>query len=329
MDEDKLYLGIDYGGNGVKMGLVDGYGNLSSSRTRPTANLTDADECRAFATEILDFIHDMGIYTSELGGVGLAIPGIVEDGFLTPNVNTDWPLLIESIVRTLSVPSIAVLNDANAAALGELWMGAGENKHSVLLVTIGSGIGSGLVVDGRIVSGVHGAAGEIGHMTVVPDGRPCSCGRRGCLERYASARGLVQSFNEAADELGLFPEQLGPFAPVSETDAQTVFLAAKEGDPRALYATEIMADKLGFALAQAACVVDPGIILLGGGISASADQFFDELHEAFRKYSFPACRDIEIRPATLGDTEGVVGAARHAMVCAEQDRVASYADDYL
>lgn len=318
MDVNQLYLGIDYGGNGVKMGLVDGEGNLAHSHTRPSVHLTEMEACRAFATEILDFVHEAGIYTSELGGVGLAIPGIVEEGFLTPNVDTDWPLFIEALERTLAQPSIAMLNDANAAAVGELWMGATERKQSVLLVTLGSGIGSGLVIDGHVVSGVHGAAGEIGHMTVVPDGRPCSCGRRGCLERYASARGLVQSFNEAASVPELAPDQLGAYEVRSETDAETVFQAARESDPRALYALDIMASKLGYALAQVACVIDPAVIVLGGGLVASADQFFDELQRVFVTASFPSCREVKIKLATLGETAGVIGAARYAMLQAEQ-----------
>lgn len=321
MDNVKLYLGIDYGGNAVKVGLVDGFGQLAGRTSRPTAHLEDKVACRAFAAEIADYVHGMGVYSSELKGVGLAIPGIAKgEGFLTPNVRTDWPLLIDSLARALGKDGIAVINDANAAALGELWRGAGENLRSVLLMTIGSGIGAGLVVDGNVVSGGHGAAGEIGHMTVVPDGRLCKCGRKGCLERYASARGLVQTFQEASELPDLDRSRFSGIEPAHETDALAVFRAAGEDDPRALFAIADGADKLGFALAQAASVIDPAIILIGGGLSKGADFYMDSLREAYRRYCFAACAATPIQCATLMGDAGVIGAARYAMLENPRDK---------
>ncbi len=323
MADSKLYLGIDYGGNSVKMGLVDCTGQLSGRYSRPTDNLTDKVACRAFAAEAGEFVHGLGIYSSELGGVGLAIPGIAsEDSFLTPNVGTNWPLLLECLSRTFAKPAISVLNDANAAALGELWMGAGVNLQSVLLVTVGSAIGSGLVVGGNVVSGGHGAAGEIGHMTVVPDGRLCKCGRKGCLERYASARGIVMTFNEAEQLAHLDADKFTDKVPLHETDALTVFQAAQAGDPRALFAIADAADKLGFALAQAACTIDPAIILIGGGLSQAENMFMGDLRSAYRKYAFKACAQTPIQSATLKGDAGIIGAARFAMLATPQDEAA-------
>lgn len=318
--DDKLYLGIDYGGNAVKMGLVDSFGQLSGRASRPTVDLVDASACREFASAVSDFVHGLGIYSSELGGVGLAIPGIIADGrYSTPNAKADWPRVIDSVARAFDKPSVAVANDANAAALGELWMGAGVDARSVLLVTIGSGLGSGLVVDGRIVSGGHGAAGEIGHMTVVPQGRSCKCGRKGCVERYASARGIVQTFAEAGESGKLDETLFTAFEPSDDTDAFAVFQAAHEGDPRAKQAFAVMADKLGFALAQVACVVDPDVILLGGGLTAAADLYMDDLRAAYRSYALAACANTEIRCATLLGDAGVIGAARYAMQMVPRD----------
>lgn len=320
MNEDRLYLGIDFGASSVKMGLVDTLGNLSGRTSVPTADLTAKAACRLFASQVGDFVHSLGMYSSELGGVGLAIPGIVREGaYLTPNVKANWPLVLNSLRQTLSMASVLVLNDANAAALGELWMGAGENARSALLVTLGSGIGAGLIVDGKVVSGGNGAAGEIGHMTVVPDGRPCKCGRRGCVEQYASARGLVQSFMEADEPDARDESKFGLRSPASETDALPVFEAAREGDPRGEAALALMADKLGFALAQAACVVDPDIILLGGGIAAGADLYLDDLRSAYQSYCFAACAATEIRCATLLGDAGLFGAARYAMMTTPKD----------
>lgn len=321
VDDEKLYLGIDYGGNAVKMGLVDANGQLTAHASKPAGDLTGKAACRAFALEASEFVHGMGIYSSELGGVGVAIPGIVEHGrYLTPNVKADWSLVIDSLKQTFTKSNVMVLNDANAAALGELWMGAAAEAHSALLVTLGSGIGSGLVVDGTVVTGDNGAAGEVGHLTVVPDGRPCKCGRKGCVERYASARGIVQTFRES-DESGEFDEgTLGDREPSNDTDALAVFDAAREGDPRALKAISVMADKLGFALAQVSCVVDPAAILLGGGLSAGSDLYIEDLRKAFAAYCFPACAGTEIRCATLLGDAGIIGAARYAMRQAPRDK---------
>ena len=173
MSEDKLYLGIDYGGNAVKLGLVDTAGRLTGKSSLPTGSLLDKVDCRAFATRVGEFVHGLGVYSSELGGVGLAVPGILQPGSVfVPNVSVDWKLLIDYLKQTFGKLEIATVNDANAAALGEMWQGAGNNARSALLVTLGSGLGAGLIVEGVVITGGHGAAGEIGHMTVVPGGRP-------------------------------------------------------------------------------------------------------------------------------------------------------------
>ena len=152
--------------------------------SRPTVDMLDEAPCLDFAADVGAFLDGAGARVSDLGGVGLAIPGIaVEGAYSTPNVRVDWPFLIHCLEDALGKADVAVANDANVAALGELWMGAGEGVRSLLLATVGSGLGSGLVVDARIVPGAHGAAGELGHVTVVPQGRPCNCGRAGCAER--------------------------------------------------------------------------------------------------------------------------------------------------
>ena len=157
-------------------------------------------------------------------------------------------------------------------------------------------------------------------MTVVPGGRPCKCGRKGCVERYASARGIVQSFLEAGESGNLDPAQFTDHMPVNDTDALTVFDAARAGDPRGKQALAVMADKLGFALAQVACVVDPDVVLLGGGIAGGADLYIDALQAAYRSYCFEACSATEIRCATLLGDAGVFGAARYAMLGSPRDK---------
>lgn len=320
MDDSKLYLGIDYGGNAVKLGLVDTQGQLSGKDSIPTRDLAGKADCRAFAAEVAAFVHGLGVYSSELGSVGLAIPGILgQNSIMTPNVKADWPLLLDCLAHAFSKPGIATVNDANAAALGEMWKGAGGNARSVMLVTLGTGIGAGFIVEGNVVTGGHGAAGEVGHMTVVPGGRLCKCGRAGCVERYASARGIVQTFREASASGAFDPDEYSQFEPENDLDALSVFKAHAAGDPRAVRAVADMADKLGFALAQVACVADPDVILLGGGVAGGADCFIDDLRAAFKSYCLSSCAATEIRTASLESDAGVYGAARYAMISAPRD----------
>lgn len=321
MTENKVYLGIDYGGNAVKAGLIDTYGQLMGKTSWPTCDLTEKDACRAFANGVGEFVHGMGVYSSEVGGVGLAVPGIInQETHFVPNVNVDWDLLIKCLQHVFPKRDIATINDANAAALGEMWMGAGSNARSALLVTLGSGLGGGLIVDGAVVTGGHGAAGEIGHMTVVPGGRMCKCGREGCVERYASARGIVQTYIEAGESGALDSSEFSEFNPTSETDALSVFKAFEQDDPRAVKALSVMADKLGFALAQVACVVDPDVILIGGGIAGGFEYYCDDLKAAYQRYSLETCASTEIRTANLESNAGIFGAARYAMVAGPRDK---------
>ena len=320
MEDNKLYLGIDYGGNAVKVGLVDTTGQISGKTSLPTGALMEKADCRAFASRLGEFVHGMGVYSSELGGVGLAVPGILAPGSeFVPNVRVDWSTLLSYLKQTFGKQEISTINDANAAALGEMWRGAGSSARSAMLVTLGSGLGSGLIVEGTVISGGHGAAGEVGHMTVVPGGRPCKCGRKGCLERYASARGIVQSFQEAGSSGKYDAADFSEYEPINETDGLTVFKAYQLGDPRAIEAIRIMADKLGFALAQVACVADPDVILLGGGIAGGAEYFIDDLRRAYASYCLDACASTDIRTASLGGDAGFIGSARFAMLSKPRD----------
>lgn len=319
MKENGLYLGIDYGGNSIKAGLFDSNGMLHGKTSWPTIALTDPDECQRFAEGVAEFACSLGLPVADISGVGLAMPGMIaEDSYFCPNVAVNVGMLAECLSESFSSTPVSIINDANAAAFGEMWKGAGSEARTALLATLGSGLGSGIVIDGNVVTGAHGAAGELGHVTVEPGGRLCSCGRKGCAERYASARGLVQTFTEATDDTGLDRSLFSEFAPASATDALPVFKAYEVGDPRAVRAIEVMVDKLAFALAQAACIVDPEVIILGGGVSGGSKYFLEDLRSAFRSYCLPACCSTEIRVAVLGNDAGMYGAARFAMQSANE-----------
>lgn len=315
MDLNAMYLGIDIGGTSTKVGVVDASGDLIGKTRFSLPELQTEAQCRQYIAQIIDFVHGTGVYASELAGVGLAAPGIVVNGIpqLTPNVKADWPTLLNVIRSEFEGTPFECINDANAAALGEMWRGAASGAQSAMLVTIGAGIGAGIVADGRVVQG-HGGAGEIGHMTIVPEGRQCQCGRRGCVEQYASSRGIVANFREA-EANGI--AGTSKHVPQNDTDALSVFEAYREGDPRATYAVGIFTDKLGYALAQATCVVDADVILLGGGVAGAADLFLPALQGNYRKNCLSTCADTQIRVATLGNIAGMVGVVRYVQMMSE------------
>ena len=315
MDLNAVYLGIDLGGTATKLGIVEGNGILLAQTSFATTIIETDAHAAAFAGRILDFVHDAGVYASEIAGIGLAVPGIVRHGIpeLTVNVDIAWVKLLDNLKAAFAGIPIECVNDANAAALGEMWLGAATGAQSAMLVTIGTGIGAGIVADGRVVKG-NGGAGEIGHLTAVPNGRLCRCGRKGCVEQYASARGIVASFREAAQR-GVASS--AKIEPRNDSDALTVFEAYRAGDECAKEAVETFVDKLGFGLAQAMCVVDADVILLGGGVAGASGLFLDDLQQAYLRYCFATCSSTRIKTAQLGNDAGIIGAARYANLMSE------------
>lgn len=199
------------------------------------------------------------------------------------------------------------VNDANAAALGEMWKGAGEGARNLVFVTLGTGVGGGMVFDGAVAVGRSGGAGEIGHIVVEPGGRQCNCGQQGCLEMYTSSRGLVYLYRAACEAAGEDPVPLE-----HDAHALPIFDAARTGDPVAQAAISQYSGYLGRALGMLACALDPEAFVIGGGISAAFDLFGPELLEAYRAATLPTCADTPIVEATMGNLAGMVGAACHA-----------------
>ena len=193
MKENTLVYGVDVGGTTIKFGLLDGRGNLLHRSSIPTDT---SEQGKNILPQIAHWIRRQDVPFREIAGVGLGVPGPVRpDGTVNRCVNLGWGVVpaAAELSRLLDGVPVRVANDANAAALGERWLGAGRNMDSLLLVTLGTGVGGGLVLHGEMVTGAHGSAGEIGHMTVNPgETQPCSCGKRGCLEQYASAGGIVR-----------------------------------------------------------------------------------------------------------------------------------------
>ena len=249
---------------------------------------------------------------SLLKGIGLAVPcPVPADGNISVIANLSLNLLGVHDALQASFPGVYVgfLNDANAAAMGELWRGAGAGYNSLVFVTLGTGIGAGVVCDGKVLAGANGAAGELGHVIVnSAETRQCGCGRHGCLEQYASATGIVNSYRLECEKRGCEPVELsGP------SDSRSVFEALVAGDEAARAAVDTMAGALGFELANAACSFDPEVFVLGGGVSAGAEHYLDRVTEVFKKMTLSCCADTPITVASLGNDAGMLGAAYYAV----------------
>ena len=289
--ENKRYYGIDVGGTTVKIGLFEGE-RLLDKWSVPT------DTSHNGANILTDIIDSL---PGPADGAALAVPGaVLPDGTVNRCVNLGWGVChpaAEFTVRT-GIPC-RVLNDANAAALGEQRLGGGKGFESVLFVALGTGVGAGVVLDGHLRVGARGAAGEIGHLCIDPEEpEACGCGNHGCLEQYCSATGVCR----LAEQEGLH----------GYTCAQ-VFDMAKTGDPRASRAVDRACDALGKGIASVCAVVDPEAVVLGGGVALAGEFLRLKVIDAFHKYAFHACRGTEMRLASLGSDAGLIGAALYAM----------------
>lgn len=306
-----LTIGVDLGGTKVAGGVVDTKGHIRAEDKRPTP----ARDAAAVEATIVDLIKDLAV-RHKIAAIGIGAAGFVDDQrsrvLLAANLGwVDEPLRA-AIERKIGLP-VVVENDANAAAWGEHRFGAGRGSSHLVLVTIGTGIGAGLVLGGRLYRGAHGVAGEPGHMTVEPDGRLCGCGNRGCWEQYASGNALVRVARELAaerrDEAKILLS-LGDGTPEGVT-GKDVSQAAAAGDPVALSAFDDIGHWLGVGLATLVDVLDPDRLLLGGGVSEAGELILQPTRRAFQA-SVAAKKDRpvpEIHMAELGNDAGLVGAA--------------------
>ena len=299
MEPKQYYIGIDVGGTSVKEGLFDEDGNLLAKASVPTPPIVDAAGFAAVTEAIDQVVAKAQIPRAFVSGIGLAVPCPIPasgDAKVKANIAINLPELKIAIQEHCPDAVVKYENDANAAAMGEAWLGSAKGVQNVVMVTIGTGVGGGVIVNGDVVSGVVGAGGEIGHMCLNPaEERTCGCGGHGHLEQYSSATGVVSNY------------LAGP------SDSKDVFQACREGDKLALAAADTMADYLGRALALIANVVDPEMFLIGGGASASADVYLDKVREHFKQYALSASRETPIKVASLGNDAGIIGAAYVAL----------------
>lgn len=303
----KYAFGVDIGGTTCKIGFFETAGVLLDKWEIHTNTENGGVNILPDVAKAIDNkLAQEGISKSEVQGVGVGVPGpVTSDGVVNRCVNLGWGVMnVGEELGKLTGLEVRVGNDANVAALGEMWQGGAKGCKDVIVVTLGTGVGGGIIVDGKIVAGFNGAGGEIGHITVNHDEiEACNCGQYGCLEQYASATGIVRV---AKRKLAKTAEEtsLRKFEPLTAKD---VFDEAKAGDGIALGLVDEICEILGAALSNMACVVNPEIVVIGGGVSKAGSILIDCIQKHFIETSFHACRETSFASALLGNDAGMYG----------------------
>lgn len=303
----KYVFGVDVGGTTVKLGLFDAQGNVLDKWEIPTRTV---DEGSHILPDIADSIREKmkRIDKDSVAGVGIGAPGPIDGkGVVHRAVNLGWGTfsIKDTLEDLLNMPVMAG-NDANVAALGEMWMGGGQGCRDLIMVTLGTGVGGGIIIDGRILTGSGGAGGEIGHMHVEDEEEEsCNCGNKGCLEQYSSATGITRLANRLLAASGRDSVLRG-----GEVSGKSVFDAVKAKDPLAVETAEKFGKYLGDALASIACVVNPEAIVIGGGVSKAGEILIDYIRPHYEKNVFHGSREVKFSLATLGNDAGIYGAAK-------------------
>jgi len=308
---EKIYIGVDLGGTAIKVGICNEEGQLLHTYQGPTGvdkgPETIVDNIESYVRLV---VEQSPFNWDQVAGVGAGVAGFtnVREGIIifAPNVGLKDFHIREILEERLGKP-VKIDNDANVAALGEAWGGAGKGIDNCVCYTLGTGVGGGIIINGKIYQGFSGLAGELGHMSVVPDleAIQCGCGKMGCLETVSSATGIIRMANDAVargdrTELAL----------VENITAKDVFDAAKVGDEVALRIVNRAAFYLGKSFAAVAVVLNPEVFIIGGGVSKAGDILFNEIRSVFAKLTpEPVQAGLRIEPATLGNDAGMVGAA--------------------
>lgn len=305
----KYCFGVDIGGTTIKMGLFEADGKILdkweiTSRTE--------NEGEAVLPDIANAIHrkiqDTQLDKADIIGIGVGVPApVTTEGVVNNSANLGWNYKeVKRELEELTGISSEIGNDANVAALGEMWKGGGMGQKNMIMVTLGTGVGGGVIVDGRLIVGANGAGGEIGHICVnYEETDSCGCGNHGCLEQYASATGIVRLANHklAADGADTVLRK-------QVISAKSVFDAVKEGDALAIEIVQEFGRYLGQAMANLATIVDPSVIVIGGGVSKAGEVLLPYIEKPFLERAFFANKKVKFTLATLGNDAGICGAAK-------------------
>ena len=306
---EKKCIGIDVGGTTVKIGIFGIDGSLLEKWEVPTRKEENGKYILSdVAASIQEKLREQNISIEDVEGAGIGVPGPIDaDGVVPHTANLGWGY--KEVTKELSELTGVTCkggNDANVAALGEMWKGAAAGHRSGVMVTLGTGVGGGIIIDGRIVVGTNGAGGEIGHIHV-DDSIPwlCGCGNQGCLEQVASANGIVRLAKWMQET-----ETKETVLDLETMTAKEVWDAVKDGDAFACEVAERFGKYLGLALANIASTVDPEVFVIGGGVSKAGPVILDYIKKYYLKYTFKGCRDAEFVLATLGNDAGIYGSAK-------------------
>ena len=302
-------FGIDVGGTTVKCGLFRTDGTLVEKWEIPTRKENNGDQILPdVAAAVNAKMEEKGISKEEVEGVGIGVPGPVNSkGEVSRAVNLFWGYKnVVGEMEELTGLHAEAGNDANVAALGEAWKGAAAGSSDVIMVTLGTGVGGGIIINGKILTGENGAGGEIGHMCVnLEETDTCGCGGHGCLEQYASATGISRLARKKMEH-----ETRATILTKEDLSAKAVFDAVKEGDEVAIEVATEMGNYLGHAMADMAAVLDPAVFVIGGGVSKAGEVLLSFIEKPFMEKAFFANKNVKFKLATLGNDAGICGAAK-------------------
>jgi glucokinase len=307
----KVCVGVDIGGTSVKIGVFTSEGKVLDKWEIPTRKISAGKYILEDIVISLNArLRKSKISKEDIMGIGIGVPGpVTEEGVVLKCANLGWDVfnVADKVRKLTGIENVKVGNDANVAALGEIWKGGGRGYKSIVMVTLGTGVGGGVVIDGKIITGSRGAAGEIGHITVEYDERnTCGCGKRGCLEQFASATGIV---NEAKRKLNIATKP-SKLRGIEYPSAKIIFDIAKEGDELANELVDQLGRYLGIALSHVAAVVDPEAFVIGGGVSRAGQMLIEIIKNHYEKNVMFALQNKEFKLAELGNDAGIFGSAK-------------------
>ncbi|GAX07760.1 glucokinase [Secundilactobacillus silagincola] len=315
----KSLIGIDLGGTTTKIAFVTQEGDIMQKWSIPTDISENGKHIVPnIIASLKKTMTDSGYTKDQFMGIGMGTPGAVdiENGTVIGAYNLNWTTTqrVRDQIQEGVGLKLVLENDANVAALGEFWKGAGEKDSDVIFVTLGTGVGGGVIAGGQLLHGINGGAGELGHITVQPNGYLCTCGKRGCLEQYSSATGIVHVAKDMAAEFTGKSRLKELFDNNEEVTSKMVVYLADNGDILASRIVDRVSFYLGLALANCANILNPANIIIGGGVSAAGNTLLSPTTRYFQENTFPAVRDsTRIKLAQLGNDAGAIGASSLAL----------------
>lgn len=305
----KYCYGVDIGGTTVKMGLLETTGEILDKWEIVTKTENEGQAILPdIAASILAKTKERGINKDDIVGIGVGVPApVTEDGVVNGSANLGWTYKeVKRELEELTGITSVIGNDANVAALGEMWKGGGSGEKNMVMITLGTGVGGGVIINGKVITGEHGAGGEVGHICVnynEPD--TCGCGNHGCLEQYASATGIVRLAKKK-----LAAESRETVLHKESVSAKDVFDAVKAGDQVAIEIAEEFGQYLASGLVNLAVIADPAVFVIGGGVSKAGEVLLPFIQKPYKEKAFFSNKEIRFTLATLGNDAGICGAAK-------------------